>query len=306
MNLDHEIETVRRFNRFYTRRIGVLNEHLLRSSFTLTTARVLYELAHEAGVTATELSRRLELDAGYVSRILRELEQRGYLERTASETDGRQVRLGLTEPGRSAFAELDARSQAEVGAMLEALKPVERGQLLESIVTIERLLAGEPAGTAMVVLRSPEPGDLGWVVERHGLLYAEEYGWDARFEALVARVVADYVANFDSRLDRCWIAEREGRRVGSVFVVKETATVARLRLLLVEPAARGNGLGRRLVEECIRFSRRAGYMKLVLWTNDVLHAARRIYERAGFHQVKREPHALFGESLVGETWELEL
>jgi DNA-binding MarR family transcriptional regulator/GNAT superfamily N-acetyltransferase len=304
---DDCIEGVRRFNRFYTRRIGVLNEHLLSSSFTLTTARMVYELATNEGVTATELSRRLGLDAGYVSRIVRELEQRGYLERKVSVADARQTHLSLTESGRSAFSELDARSRSEVGAMLDALRPGDQARLLESMERIERLLSGETRGPpSLVVLRSPEPGDLGWVVERHGVLYANEYGWDARFEALVARVVADYVADFDERRDRCWIAERDGERIGSVFVVKETAAVARLRLLLVEPVARGMGLGGRLVEECIRFSRRAGYAKLTLWTNDVLHAARRIYERAGFQRVEQEPHARFGSGLTGETWELRL
>jgi GNAT superfamily N-acetyltransferase len=190
--------------------------------------------------------------------------------------------------------------------MLGELTAVDQARLLDSMRTIERLLGGSKEERAVYVLRPPEAGDMGWVVQRHGVLYAEEFGWDARFEALVARVVADYVQQFDARRDRCWIAEQSGEPVGSVFVVKETDTVARLRLLLVEPSARGTGLGSRLVEECIRFSRRAGYSRLTLWTNDVLHAARRIYERAGFEKVRSEPHSMFGENLVGETWDLSL
>jgi DNA-binding MarR family transcriptional regulator/GNAT superfamily N-acetyltransferase len=303
---DVRIAAVRRFNRFYTRRIGVLEEGLHHTPFTLTTARVLYELAHAEGTTASELSRELGLDAGYVSRILRDLERRGYLERAVSEKDGRQMQLRLTAGGRTAFTELDRGSQTEVGAMLGELTAVDQARLLDSMRIIERLLGGSKEERAVYVLRPPEAGDMGWVVQRHGVLYAEEFGWDARFEALVARVVADYVQQFDARRDRCWIAEQSGEPVGSVFVVKETDTVARLRLLLVEPSARGTGLGSRLVEECIRFSRRAGYTRLTLWTNDVLHAARRIYERAGFEKVRSEPHSMFGENLVGETWDLSL
>jgi DNA-binding MarR family transcriptional regulator/GNAT superfamily N-acetyltransferase len=303
---DARIAAVRRFNRFYTRRIGVLEEGLHHTPFTLTTARVLYELAHAEGTTASELSRVLSLDAGYVSRILRDLERRGYLERAVSETDGRQVHLRLTAEGRTAFTELDQGSQTEVGAMLGELTARDQTRLLDSMRTIEGLLGGSRGERAAYVLRPPEPGDMGWVVHRHGVLYAEEFGWDARFEALVARVVAEYVQQYDARRDRCWIADHAGEPVGSVFVVKETETVARLRLLLVEPSARGTGLGSRLVEECIRFSRRAGYSRLTLWTNDVLHAARRIYERAGFVMVHTEAHSMFGENLVGETWELSL
>lgn len=301
-----QVDAVRRFNRFYTRRIGVLQEGLLQSPYSLAEARVLYELAHRDGPAAAELGRDLGLDAGYLSRILRGLRRRGLVDRRPSAADGRRSLLGLTRRGRAAFADLDERSRREVGAMLGALPPGGQGRLVEAMGTIERLLGGAPRPAAPYLLRPPQPGDMGWVVHRHGVLYAEEYGWDERFEALVAEIVARFVKTFDSKRERCWMAEADGEVVGSVFLVKQSRTVARLRLMLVEPRARGMGIGTRLVGECIRFARQAGYGKITLWTNSVLLAARHIYEQAGFRLVHQEKHHSFGHDLVGETWDLKL
>ncbi len=300
------VDAVRRFNRFYTRRIGVLQEGLLQSPYSLAEARVLYELAHREGPAAAELGRDLGLDAGYLSRILRGLRRRGLVDRRASEADGRRSLLGLTRRGRAAFATLDERSGREVGAMLEALPPRGQGRLVEAMDTIERLLGGAPRPAPPYLLRSPQPGDLGWVVHRHGVLYAQEYGWDERFEALVAEIVARFVKTVDAKHERCWMAEADGEVVGCVFLVKQSRTVARLRLMLVEPRTRGMGIGTRLVGECIRFARQAGYRKITLWTNSVLLAARHIYEQAGFRLVHEEKHHSFGHDLVGETWDLKL
>ena len=300
------VDAVRRFNRFYTRRIGVLQEGLLQSPFSLAEARVLYELTHRDAPAAAELGRDLGLDAGYLSRILRGLRRRGLVGRRPSASDGRRSLLGLTRRGRAAFATLDERSRLEVGAMLEALPPGGQGRLVESMGTIERLLGGAPRAAAPYVLRAPHPGDMGWVVHRHGVLYAQEYGWDERFEALVAEIVARFVKTFDARRERCWMAEADGEVVGSVFLVRQSRSVARLRLMLVEPRARGMGIGTRLVGECIRFARQAGYRKITLWTNSVLRAARHIYERSGFRLVHEEKHHSFGHDLVGETWDLKL
>jgi DNA-binding MarR family transcriptional regulator/GNAT superfamily N-acetyltransferase len=303
---DARVAAVRGFNRFYTQRIGVLSEGLLKSRFSLTEARVLYELAHRERPTATALRGDLGLDAGYLSRILRRFEQEGLLTRTPSKDDGRQSLLALTAKGRAAFAPLDARSRQEIGALINSLGQSEQARLVTAMTTIERLLGAPPPNGAPYVLRPHQPGDMGWVVYRHGLLYAQEYGWDERFEALVAEIVAKFIADFDPKKEHCWIAERDGEIVGSVFLVKKSKTVARLRLLLVEPSARGLGLGSRLVEECLRFARQAGYRKITLWTNDILHAARHIYVKAGFRKVGSERHHSFGHHLVGETWELEL
>ena len=300
------VEAVRRFNRFYTSKIGVLEEHLLESPFSLTEARVIYELAHRRELTAGLLSEQLELDPGYLSRILRSLRERGLVERRRSASDGRQALLFLTETGEQAFGELDADSRREVGALLTGLTAEDRRRLLGAMARIERILGEPPEARAPYVLRPPEPGDLGWVVHRHGVLYAAEYGYDETFEALVARIVAEFVDGFDPRSERCWIAEREGEVTGSVFLVRDSDTVAKLRLLLVEPEARGLGIGRRLVEECLRQARRFGYQKIKLWTQDELLAARRIYERAGFELTEREPHHSFGKDLVAEVWEREL
>ena len=303
---DQRVGAVRRFNRFWTRRIGVLREGYLESPFSLTEVRVLYELARCEETTASELGKELGLDAGYLSRILRGFEGRGLISKKPSETDGRRSLLRLTEGGQEAFAPLDARSREDVGAMLGALSAAEQDRLVGAMRTIEELLGAQPEAKVPYLLRPHEPGDMGWVVHRHGILYAREYGWDERFEALVARIVADFVDNFDPAKERCWIAESDRAILGCVFVVKESDTVAKLRLLLVEPEARGLGLGTRLVEECVRFARSRGYDKLTLWTNSVLDAARRIYEEKGFEIVEEEEHHSFGKDLVGQNWELKL
>jgi DNA-binding MarR family transcriptional regulator/N-acetylglutamate synthase-like GNAT family acetyltransferase len=304
--LPARIAAVRRFNRFYTRRIGVLQEGLLRSPFSLTEARVLYELAHREDATASALVRDLGLDAGYLSRLLKGFEERGLIRRAASPLDARQSLLSLTTLGRAAFAPLDHRSQDEIGAMLRALPAPAQNRLVEDMAEIETLLGERPAPAVPYILRPHRPGDLGWIVHRHGALYAGEYGWDDSFEALVAEIAAKFLREFDARRERCWIAEREGEILGSVLVVRQSEELAKLRLLLVEPKARGLGIGRRLVEECLSFARHAGYRRMTLWTNDVLHAARHIYEQAGFQLIAREPHHAFGKDLVSETWERDL
>jgi DNA-binding MarR family transcriptional regulator/GNAT superfamily N-acetyltransferase len=297
---------VRGFSRFWTRRIGALEESYLQSPFSLTEVRVLYELAHADETSASRLREELGLDAGYLSRILRGFEERGLVDKKRSATDGRRNMLSLTARGREAFAPLDARSQEDIASMLDALSDVEVERLIEAMGTIQELLGDRTEPGVPYLLRPHGPGDMGWVVHRHGALYAREYGWDERFEALVARIVADFVDGYDPARERCWIAEKNGEPVGSVFLIKESESVAKLRLLLVEPEARGLGIGARLVEECIRFAGSSGYEKLTLWTNDVLHAARHIYERAGFRLVHEEPHHSFGRDLVGQTWELPL
>jgi DNA-binding MarR family transcriptional regulator/N-acetylglutamate synthase-like GNAT family acetyltransferase len=305
--LPSHVDAVRRFNRFYTRQIGILEEGLLRSPFSLAEARVLYELAQRDGGTATETGRALGLDAGYLSRILRGFEERGLVRKTPSEADARQNRLSLTAAGREAFAALDAASRGETGAMLGALPAPAQERVVGAMRTIERLLSdGGDEAPRQVTLRTHRPGDLGWVVQRHGELYWEEYGWDERFEALVAGVVAEFVRTLDPARERCWIAEVDGERAGSIFAVRKSDEVAKLRLLLVEPWARGLGIGRRLVDECIRFAREAGYRRMTLWTNDVLHSARRIYQAAGFELVAEETHHSFGHDLVAQTWERDL
>lgn len=304
--LDRRIEAVRRFNRFYTRRIGVLHQGLLDTPFTLTEARVLYELAHRDRPTATELGADLDLDAGYLSRVLRGLEKRRLIRKQRSDADGRQSLLELTEPGQRAFATLNARSSEEVRAALQALPEAEQERLVGAMCAIENVLDAPPDRTAPYLLRQHQPGDMGWIVHRHGALYAQEYSWDERFEALVASIVAKFIEHYDPKRERCWIAEKDGQIVGSVLLVKRSQTIAQLRLLIVEPKARGLGIGKRLVAECERFARQAGYRKIVLWTNSVLHAARHIYEEAGYRLTKEEPHRSFGHALVGQTWELTL
>jgi len=304
--LDGQALAVRRFNRFYTRQIGLLEESYLRSAFSLTEVRVLYELAHRDGWTAAELARALGLDTGYLSRILKTFEARGFLLRAPSETDGRQAVLALTEDGRAALAPLDRASHADIGAMLARLPEPRRAELVRAMATIERLLGGTPEPRVPYILRPLQVGDLGWIAHRQGVLYAQEYGFDESFEALVAEILAGFVKSFDPARERSWIAEREGAVVGSVFVVRQSAEVAKLRLLYVEPDARGLGIGRRLVDECIRFARAKGYRTLTLWTNAILVAACRIYEAAGFRRVKEERHNSFGKELVGQTWELAL
>jgi DNA-binding MarR family transcriptional regulator/GNAT superfamily N-acetyltransferase len=267
---------------------------------------VLFELAHEEDVTASELSQELGLDPGYLSRIIARFEQGGLLERAVSEADGRRRLLRLTAAGEGVFSELDRRSREEVSRMLRGLSGEDQRRLIDATRTIEQVLGGDGSAPEPFLLRRHGPGHMGWVVQRHGALYAGEYGWDERFEALVARIVADFIDGYDPAWERCWIAETGGRNVGCVFVVRESEEVAKLRLLLVEPEARGMGLGSRLVAECALFARDRGYRKLVLWTNSVLHSARRIYEEHGFELVEEEEHHSFGADLVGQNWELEL
>ena len=303
---DTRVAAVRRFNRFYTRQIGLLDEGYLKSAFSLSEVRVLYELAHQDRPTAAGLSRELGLDPGYLSRVLQGFEKRRLISRTRSEADGRQSHLGLTARGQAAFAPLERRSHQEIGEIVAALPVPEQIRLVEAMHAIESILGARPEQKAPYILRPHQPGDMGWVVHRHGALYAQEYGWDERFEALVAEVVARFVHGFDAKRERCWIAEKDGEIVGSVFLVKRSKTVAQLRLLLVEPKARGLGVGERLVDECLRFARQAGYRKITLWTNSILRAARHIYEKAGFRLVHQEKHRSFGHDLVGETWERPL
>jgi DNA-binding MarR family transcriptional regulator/GNAT superfamily N-acetyltransferase len=305
-DLDQRVAAVRSFNRFYTRQIGLLGESYLDSPFSLTQVRVLYELAHRETSTASELAKELGLDTGYLSRILRGFQNDGLIERRPSEADGRQSLLRLTDRGQQAFAPLTARSSEQIGAMLSGLSPGEQDRLLAAMRTIEELLGERRQPSLPYLLRPHRPGDMGWVVHRHAVLYAREYGWDEQFEALIASIVATFIQDCNAKRERCWIAERDGEIVGSVFLVEQSKTIAKLRLLLVEPQARGLGIGTRLVDECVYFARSVGYRKMILWTNSVLHAARRIYEKAGFRLVHAEPHHSFGHDLVGETWELDL
>ena len=299
----NRIDTVRRFNRFYTRRIGVLEARYLGSPFPLPQARVLYELGQRGVATASELGAELDLDLGYLSRLVQSLRRQGLLQGEPSKEDARRVRLSLSAKGRKVYLQLDARSRQEVAGMLDQLPAAQQQRLVGALQAVEAVLERKDKP---VSLREHRPGDIGWVVHAHGRFYAEEYGWDERFEALVAEIAAAFVQNFDRRRERCWIAEMDGEPVGSVFVVKDTKTTAKLRLLIVDPKARGRGLGKRLVEECIRFAREKGYRRLALWTQSNLAAARGIYRAAGFRKVKEEKHASFGVKLTGEYWELEL
>jgi DNA-binding MarR family transcriptional regulator/N-acetylglutamate synthase-like GNAT family acetyltransferase len=303
--LDERVAAVRGFNRFYTRQIGLLQDGYLDSPFSLTQVRMLYELAHERPMTATRLASRLGLDPGYISRTLRGFQERGLIDRTPSAQDARQNDISLTQPGREVIDQLERRSQAEVKRLLDRLSQPEQARLVAAMETIESMLGDRPA-TGSYLLRPPAAGDMGWVVQRHGALYAAEYGWDASFEALVAEIVARFIRSYDDRRERCWIAEIDGLNVGSVFCVKKSETVAQLRLLLVEPHARRMGIGRRLVDECLRFARATGYKRMMLWTNDVLLAARHIYEACGFRLVEEERHRSFGKDLVGQNWEIDL
>ncbi len=301
----NHVEAVRGFNRFYTRRIGVVKPGMVGSPFTLPEARVLYALGRDGETTATAIGRELSLDLGYLSRLLQALRRRGLIQAKRAAHDARHQHLTLTGKGRKAFTLIDSRSRDEMAQMLAPLEGRQRGRLVSAMQTVESLLQSEQA-PAEIVLREHRPGDMGWVVERHAVLYHEQEGWGAAFEALVAGIVKDFLENFDAERERCWIAERNGERVGCVFVVKDGAD-ARLRLLLVEPAARGTGLGTRLVEECIRFSREKGYRKVVLWTHAQLLPARAIYAKAGFRKLKKtEVHDTFGPRAVSEFWELVL
>ena len=302
-----QVKAVRGFNRFYTQRIGVLDPYL-GSELSLTEVRVLYELAHRDQPTATELGRDLALDGGYLSRILRRFETRGWLARVPSPADARQSLLKLTEPGYHAFAPLQQKSRDEAAALLASLPMDARDKLIGAMATVQQLLDAprEAAPAKTVVLRDPRPGDLGWVVQQHGDLYWREYRFNSEFEALVAGVAAKYLKNFDPAWEKGWIAEIDGERVGSVFVVRRSATVAQLRLLILTPAARGQGLGGRLTDECIAFARGKGYRKLMLWTQSNLLPARAIYRSRGFGCIKSEAYAAFGQDLVSEVWELKL
>jgi DNA-binding MarR family transcriptional regulator/GNAT superfamily N-acetyltransferase len=295
------VAEVRAFNRFYTNVIGVLREGLLETPFSLTEARVIFELAQRESTAVTDLRSDLDLDAGYLSRILSRFEASGLVVRERSPDDGRRQITRLSATGRDVFQTLDSRSAERVRELLTPLTNGQQRQLLDAMETIRRLLQRRP-GASSIVLRPPGPGDFGWVVHRHGALYAEEYGWDESFEALVARIVADYVEGRDPQREAAWIAEVDGEPVGCVLCVRNEEKVAQLRLLLVEPRARGQGVGTRLVNQCLRFARQAGYEEMVLWTNDVLDAARRIYERAGFELREEEPHHSFGGDLVGQIW----
>jgi DNA-binding MarR family transcriptional regulator/N-acetylglutamate synthase-like GNAT family acetyltransferase len=362
-NPDDPVQTVRHFNRFYTRQIGVLQEHLLESRLSLTEVRVLYELAHRQNLTAVELRKELGLDRGYLSRMLQKFERQGWVKTTPSAADRRRIFLLLTSKGKKVFAPLDQRSSEEVSAMLARLPSVQQQKLLGAMCEIEGILDGgtserapvaahrdaatsfspmtlQPQGlkpeviskdllgagsaalprqtkdgraaalnheSATYILRQHRPGDMGWVVQRHGELYWQEYRYDERFEALVAEIVAEFIQNFDPKRERCWIAEKDGERAGAIFLVKKSKTVAKLRLLLVEPWARGLGIGRRLVSECVSFARDAGYKKILLWTQSELNAARHLYEQAGFKRIAQKPHQSWGrKDLVAETWELKL
>jgi DNA-binding MarR family transcriptional regulator/N-acetylglutamate synthase-like GNAT family acetyltransferase len=300
------VDAIRRFNRFYTRKIGLLQEDFLGSEFSLTQCRVLYEIAHRRNPTATAVGAELGLDAGYVSRVLRGFKKAGLVRAQPSATDGRETLLSLTSRGRKAIATLDRRSNEDVTARLRDVSEPDQHRLLQAMHQIESVLAPATPEKEPYILRSHQPGDMGWVVSRQGLLYAQEYGWDDHYEALAAKIAAHFIEKFDGRRERCWIAERQGEPVGAVCLVRQSKTVAKLRLLHVEASARGLGIGKRLVEECVRFARRVGYKKITLWTQSILQAARHIYKQTGFRCVGKKRHHSFGHDLVGETWELKL
>ena len=309
-NAEQQIAAVRRFNRYYTRQIGVLRKTFLDSPYSLGEARVLYEIASRRAPTASEIASSLDLDAGYLSRVLRNFEKRGLIRRQTSPKDGRQSHLTLTARGQKSFTPLDARSQRDTAAMLAKLKPADRARLIVAMAAIETLLGGRghdvPPPQRHYTLRPPRPGDFGWIVKRHAELYAQEYCWIEPFEGVCAQIVADFANNNDPTRERCWIAEMDGENVGCIFLVKETATLARIRLLLVDPKARGLGLGARLTEECIAFARRAGYKKITLWTHSVLTAARHIYQNAGFKLMRSEKRVSWSQPVISEHWDLEL
>ncbi len=303
---EDQIAAVRAFNRFYTRKLGVLDQQLLKSPFSLSEARVLYELANRENAAAKEIGIELGLDPGYLSRIIQNFDETGLITRKPLPSDRRQYRLSLTAKGRQAFAKIDRSSHDDVADLLATLPRGDSGRLIEAMAVIERLLGNPRVSPAPAILRGHRPGDMGWVVQSHGALYASEYGFDSTFEGLVAEIAAKFLASFDASRERCWIAEIDGAQVGSVFLVRHTDDVAKLRLLLVDPAGRGQGLGRRLVAECLSFAQACGYRKITLWTQSILVDARKIYQDAGFVRVASEPHRSFGQSLIGETWELKL
>jgi DNA-binding MarR family transcriptional regulator/GNAT superfamily N-acetyltransferase len=303
-SLEARIAAVRRFSRFYTRELGLLRESLVGAGFSLTESRVLYELAHRDQVTASELAADLDLDHGYLSRILRRFGEDGLLRKTRAEDDGRQSLITITAKGRKAFAPLNKGSHDQVAALLGRLGEAEQARVVGAMGTVEQLLGDAPAPA--IVLRPHRPGDMGWVTSANAMLYAQEYGWDISYEALVGKITAEFIEKFDPARERCWIAEMNGERVGSVFCVAKTPEIAKLRLLIIDPRARGRGLGKRLVEECMRFAKDSGYRRMTLWTQSILTAARGIYAKAGFQLVAEEPHHSFGVDLIGETWERDL
>jgi len=298
------VAAIRRFNRFHSRWIGALDGNLHGSGFALTEARVLYELAQRDDWQAAELAKALDLDPAYLSRILQRFAERGWLDRSRSAADGRAWRLSLTEAGREAFRPLDEASRGQALAILSRLAPAQQGRLVDALTDAERLLSGETAERPAPIVREHRPGDIGWVISAHGRLYAEEYGWDLSFEALVAEIAAKFLREFRPGRERCFIAELDGSPAGSAFVVQEDETTAKLRLVLVERRAQGYGLGKRLVREAVGFARAAGFARMVLWTNDILHAARAIYVAEGFTLVAEERHHSFGQDLIGQNWEL--
>ena len=305
---ERRIAAVRSFNRFYTRQIGVLRKNFLDSPYTLGEARVLYEIGRRRLPTASDVGRALDLDAGYLSRVLRNFEKSGLIVRTASAHDARRSYLALTVRGKKIMTSLNARSQRDVSTMLGKLEGVDQQRLMAAMNTIETLLGGEheEAQQSAYTLRAPHTGDFGWIVRRHAELYAQEYQWKEPFEGVCAQIAADFLNKFDPKYERCWIAEMDGENAGCVMLAKESPTVARLRLLLVDPKARGLGLGARLTDECIRFARGAGYKKVTLWTHSILTAARHIYAKAGFKLIRSEERTSFGQPVVSEDWEMTL
>ena len=302
----NQIAALRHFSRFYTRQIGVLRKSYLDSRFSLGEARVLYEIGHADRLTASDIARTLDLDPGYLSRLLRNFEKQGLIERKASVKDARQSHLTLTPRGRRAFAPLEKRSQQQAGSMLGKLKPMEQAELVTAMNSIQSLLDGPAARAAQPILRQPKSGDFGWIVTRHAQLYRDEYGWTGPFEGLCAQIVADFVNKFDPSKECAWIAEIDRENAGSIMLVKDSDDIARIRLLLVEPKARGLGLGAKLTEESVKFARDAGYKRVTLWTHSILTTARHIYKQAGFTLTRSEPHESWGQTVVGEHWDLEL
>lgn len=302
----HAIVSFRQFNRFYTRQLGLLNEHLLGTPFSLTQARVMYELANGQNLTASDLTNELGLDSGQLSRLLRDFDRQGLVSKKRSTADARQVFLGLTAKGRKAFRSLNLSSERQIGALLRKLEPDARKRLVTAMTGIEAVLTDEKGANSTFILRQPRAGDYGWVIQKNGEIYAREYGWNAEYEGLVAEIVAKFIMEYDPERERCWIAEKDGENVGCVFLVRKNRTTAKLRVLLVDPKARGLGLGGRLVHECTLFARQAGYKKITLWTNSVLNAARRLYEKEGYVLKERTPIQAFGHDLESQVWELDL